>query len=141
MTNIKLVIIYEWDDLKKEYKYIKYKIKQINELYHYIIKLYNNTIHYYSIDESNIIQNKIHNIYNKKNNIFIDINNLLIIHKDVNYHHNKLIKSKKTILIKYYSIYIHELINQLYFCIKQITKSKYECNSIKKQLLYFYNNC
>jgi len=134
MNNIKLVLIYQWDNFKKEYKYIKYKIKQNNQLYHNIIKLYNDKSNYYNSYESNIIQTKINDIYNKKNNIFFDFNNLLIIHKDVNYNHNKLLKSKKNILINYYTTTINDLVDQLYYYIKQIIKLKYECNSIKKKM-------
>ena len=147
MNNIKIVIIYKWNIFKEEYKYIKFKVKQNNQLYYDIIKIYNNMINYYNLNESQFIQNKIHDIYNKKNNIIIKLKKLLIIHKDVCYNHNLLIKSKKNIIIDSYSYFIDNVINELYNNIKNVNRARYILNrarhdfySINNQLLFFTKN-
>jgi hypothetical protein len=137
MENLKLSVIYKWNELKDDYKKIKSNIMKNDKLYYNIIKIYGNIIIYFDFSESKTIEKHINDINCKKNNNIIALKELSIIHKDVSYLHNLLIRNKGSLTITIYSTKLDNILNELLSNTKKLNKSRSEISYIIKKILTF----
>ena len=138
MENVRLSVIYKWDELKHHYRKIKSYIIKNDKLYYNIIKIYGNIIIYFDLNESKIIEKHINDIHCKKNNNIIALRQLSVIHKDVSYNHILLIKNKSTLTITSYSNELNDILEELLYNIKNLNKTRSEISYIIKKILKKY---
>lgn len=142
IEKIRLVKLYEWKNLKIEYKDLKKKINKDKHIIKHTTQNFDLVINYYSIDEGDKINKKLNEIYEKSDLVLFNYKTLKKIHRYTSYQLKLVKKNDDYVKLEFYDnkmIPIFIKFNEIYMDMKLLNKKSAELKSRKGNLIYEMN--
>lgn len=142
VEKLKIYKIYEWNNLKNDYRELKKAVNKDKYIIKHTTKNFDTVINYYSVDEGYLINKKLNDIYEKSNLMIYNFKNLKKIHREASNKLKIVSKSEDYVKIESYNdklIPIFIKFNEIYMDMKLVNKRLGDLRSRKGTLLYEMN--